>query len=134
MTSQRITGRNARFYMAIASGGTAELIPFIKGWTIKAASDRFDVTAQGDTGKAYVSGLPDAQGDIEGFFDVGTNQTYTAARDGVARKIYMYPDIVGSPGHYWFTTGFADWNVSFPTDGAATLTGTWAAASDFIAV
>jgi len=130
----RVTGRNARFYMAIASGGSAEPIPFIKGWGIKASSERYDVTAQGDSGKTYVAGLPDAQGDLDGFFDTATNQTYTAARDGVARKIYMYPDIVGSPTKYWFCTGFADWNVSFPTDGPATLTGSWAAASDLIAV
>jgi hypothetical protein len=49
---------------------------------IQANTDRFDVTAYGDTGKAFVAGLPDASGTYSGFFDDSTAQMYTAGSDG----------------------------------------------------
>lgn len=124
----RIAGRNARFYVNVTSGGTAEPIPFIKSFSINGSSDRYDVTALGDTGKAYVAGLPDAQGDWAGFYDTATAQLFTAAQDGVARKVYMYPDI-NSAGTYWFTTAFFDFSAEFAADAAAPINGTWAAAT-----
>lgn len=129
----RIAGRNARMYVAITSGGTAELIPYIKSFSIKSATDRYDVTAQGDTGKAYVAGLPDAQGDWSGFYDTATAQLFTASQDGVARRVYMYPDIT-SPGTYWFTTAFFDFNIENSVDAASPINGTWAAATSLAKV
>jgi hypothetical protein len=45
----RIAGRNAALYANIASGGTAELVAYLSSWELQAASDRFEVTAFGDT-------------------------------------------------------------------------------------
>ena len=134
MIPLRIAGRNARFYVAVTSGGVAEPIPFLKSWSFKATTDRYDGTAFGDGNKTYVSGLPDAQGDVKGFYDTATAQFYTAASDGVARKVYAYPDIVSVPGQYWFGTAFLDFNSEFPVDGIATMDGSWAAASTFAKV
>ena len=127
----RIAGRNARMYVGITSGGTAEPVPFIRQFTIAAATDRFEVTAFGDTTKTYVAGLPDATGDWSGFYDNQTAQLYTAAQDGVARRTYMYPDIVSSPNQYWFGTAFFDFSADFAVDGAGSVSGSWAAASSF---
>lgn len=114
--------------MAIASGGTAEPIAFLSTFEANFASDRFEVTSFGDTGKAYVAGLPDAQGSFNGFYDTATAQTYTAATDGVARKFYFYP-IASTASQYWFGTAFFDFSASFDVGGAATCSGSWASAT-----
>lgn len=124
----KIAGRNARVYVAIASGGSAEPIPFISSFSIKSSTDRYEVTSFGDTGKTYVAGLPDAQGDWAGFYDSSTAQLYTASQDGVARKAYFYPDTT-QPGTYWYTTAFFDFNLDNPVSGAVAINGTWAAAT-----
>lgn len=125
----RIAGRNAALYMALTSGGTAEPVAYISKSSIKAASDKFEVTAFGDTTKTYVAGLPDFSGDFSGFYDNATVQTYTAAVDGVARKFYWYPDRQGTPGQYWFGTAFFDFNVEVDVGGSANISGSLAAAT-----
>lgn len=125
----RIAGRQGRMLVAVASGGEAALIPFVASWSLAAAADRYEGTAQGDTNKVYVAGLSDASGDFSGYLDVATAQTYTAAVDGQPRKMYLYPDFVGTPTQYWFGTAYFDFNVESPVDGIATVSGTWAAAS-----
>lgn len=129
----RIAGRNARVYMAIASGGTAEPVPFLASWSLSATTDKFDVTAFGDANKAYVAGLPDASGEFGGFYDDATNQTYTAAQDGVARKFYLYPDTTNT-AKYWFGTIFPDYSVSAEVGGATELSVSWNAASPIVKV
>ena len=124
----RIAGRNGRLYAGITSAGTAESIAFLNSWAISFATDSFDVTAFGDTGKVYVSGLPDAQGTYGGFFDNATTQFYTAATDGVARKFYLYPDN-GTTTTYWFGTALFDFNVDGSVEGPVTIQGKWNAAS-----
>jgi hypothetical protein len=119
--------------MAIASNGTPEPVAFISNFEINATSDRYDVTSFGDTGKAYVAGLPDASGTFSGFFDDSTSQMYTAALDGVARPFYFYPNNTDT-SKYWFGTGFFDQTATFPVDGAAALSGNWSAATDIIKV
>jgi hypothetical protein len=130
----RIAGRNGRMYVNLTSGGTAEPLAFVTNWSIGLATDKFDVTAMGDTTKVYVAGLPDASGDVSGFYDNATSQLYSAAIDGVARKAYLYPDIVGSPAQYFFGTALLDFNVDVPVDGPVAITGSWSAASSFAKV
>jgi hypothetical protein len=52
----------------------------------------------------------------------------------VARKTYLYPDIVGTVGQYFFGTAFFDFNVETPVDGPVAVSGTWGAASSFAKV
>ena len=129
----RIAGRNGRLYASITSGGTAEPIAFLNSWSISFATDSIDVTSFGDTGKVYVSGLPDASGGYAGFFDTETEQFYTAATDGVARKFYLYPTNTTTT-KYWFGTALFDFNVDGSVEGAVTITGDWSAASPVIKV
>lgn len=115
--------------MGIASDtAVAEPVPFLADWTINFTTDKIDVTAMGDTNKVYVAGLPDAAGAFNGFMDDATAQTYTAATDGLARKFYLYPNLL-APTKYFFGTIFPDYSVGAGVGGAATLSSNWNAAS-----
>lgn len=124
----RIHGRNGRVYMNIASGGTAEPIAFLKTWSINFSTDKQDVTAFGDANHVYVAGLPDAQGEFDGFYDDATAQTYTAATDGIARKFYLYPSTLTVAQYFWGTV-LPDFQVSAAVDGPAEIQSAWNAAS-----
>lgn len=125
----RLAGRNGRVYLGLASSAaTAEPLAFFAKWSLKAASDRFEVTALGDSNKVYVAGLPDASGDFSGFYDDSTVQTYTGAVDGQARKFYMYPN-TNNTGQYWFGTVFVDFSVDGDVGGPVSVSATWAAAT-----
>lgn len=125
----RIAGRRGRVYMGIADdAATAEPLPFFASWSINFATDKIEVTAMGDTNKVYVSGLPDASGEFAGFYDDATNQTYTAAVDGLARKFYLYPSTLSNT-QYFFGTILPDFNVSSEVSGAVSVSATWAAST-----
>lgn len=124
----RIHGRNGRVYMALASGGTAEPVAFLKSWSINFATDKHEVTAFGDANKIYVSGLPDAQGDFAGYYDDATAQTYTAATDGIARAFYLYPNTNTTSQYFWGTI-LPDMKVQGDVGGSVDISCSWNAAS-----
>jgi hypothetical protein len=124
----RLAGRNGSLYMNLTSGGTAEPVAFLTQWTLDQATPRTNVAAFGDTTQVYVGGLPDAQGTYSGWYDDATAQFYTAALDGIARKVYLYPDRTTST-KYFFGTAFFDMSVDISVDGAAAISGSWSAAS-----
>lgn len=121
-------GRNARLYMGITSGGTAEPVAFLRQWSISFTTDNVEVTSFGDTNKVYVAGLPDASGSYSGFYDDATAQFYTAAQDGVARRFYLYPSTT-STAQYFFGTGLFDFSLESTVDGANSISGDFQAAS-----
>ena len=124
----RIHGRKGRVYMAVASGAEAAPLPFFAKWSINFATDKSDVTAMGDDNHVYVTGLPDAKGNFSGFYDDATNQTYTAAVDGVARKFYLYPSILTNTQYFWGTI-LPDINIDSDVAGPVTVAADWVAAS-----
>lgn len=129
----RIHGRRGRVYCGIASDtATAEPIAFLNQWSMDSSTDRVDVTAFGDNNKVYVAGLPDATGSFAGFYDTETEQLFTASQDGLARKFYLYPDL--TDGDYFYGTGFFDFSISVEVAGAATISGSWSAASAVLKV
>jgi hypothetical protein len=99
----RIAGRNGVIYANLTSSGSAEPIAYLNTYTLNFAVDTIDVTAFGDTNKVKVAGLPDASGSYAGFYDTATVQLYTAASDGMARKMYLYPDRTNA-SQYWSGT------------------------------
>lgn len=125
-------GRNGRLYVAIASGGTAEPVAFLREWSINFSVDNIEVTAFGDNNKVYVAGLPDSSGSFSGFYDSETAQLYTAATDGQARNFYLYPDTADAT--YWYGTGLFDFSVTTPVDGAVSVSGDFQAASNVVKV
>jgi hypothetical protein len=107
-------------------------MPFIAKWSYKAPTDKFEVTAMGDQNKSYVAGLTDASGDFSpGWMDNGTAQTYTAAVDGLARNMYIYPDLTNTPTLYILGQGLADFNIDGDVNGAVNLSSSWSAASNW---
>jgi hypothetical protein len=125
-----MSGQKGALYVAIASGGSAERIAFLTQWAMNFATDKTDVTSFDDFNKTYVSGKPDAQGTFQGWYDNATAQTYTAATDGIARKLYLYPDRDVNT----FGTGLFDFNATGQQDGAIAITGAFAAASQIFKV
>lgn len=125
----RIHGKGGMVYMAIASGGTASPIAFMTDWDINFTVDQPEVTAFGDSNKVYVAGLPDASGDWSGFYDDASRQQYTAARDGVARAMYLYPNLQTDPSMYWFGTVLPDFAVSGGIAAAISIKSNWKAAT-----
>lgn len=125
----RFAGRNGRVYVALTNGAAASVMPFIAKWSYKAATDKYDATAMGDPNKIYVTGLPDASGDFSGFMDNASAQTYTAAVDGLARNMYIYPDLQNTPTLYFYGQGLLDFNVDGDVGGVVGLSSSWNAAS-----
>ncbi len=125
----RISGRNGRVYMGIASSSaTAEPLPFVATYNINFSTNKIDVTAMGDTNKVYLSGLRDASGAFNGWYDDATAQTYTAATDGAPRKFYLYPNL-DLPLQYFFGQILADLTIDANVDGATAMAASWAAYS-----
>jgi hypothetical protein len=125
----RIHGRNGIVYVGVASGAAASPVAYLSTWSINFTVDLPDVTAMGDLNKIYVAGLPDASGDFAGFYDDSSRQLYTAARDGVARPMYLYPDLVLDPNQYWFGQVLPDFSVTGGINAAVAIKSTWKAAS-----
>lgn len=126
----RIHGRSGKLYVGIASDtAAAEAVAYISKISLNFETDDVEVTALGDTNKTYVSGLPDCSGSFSGFYDDATAQTYMAATDGLARRFYWYPKTPSTAGPYWFGTGIFDFSVDTGVADAATISGTFKAAS-----
>jgi hypothetical protein len=131
----RIHGRSGKLYVGIASDtAVAEAVAYIAKISLNFETDDVEVTALGDTNKTYVSGLPDCSGSFSGFYDDATAQTYTAATDGLARRFYWYPKTPSTAGPYWFGTGIFDFSVDTGVADAATISGTFKAASPVVKV
>jgi len=124
----RFAGRNGRIYMGVTNGAAASPLTLIAKWSFKAASDRYDATAMGDANKTYVAGLSDASGDFSGWMDNATAQTYTAAVDGLARNMYIYPDLTNTPTLYFYGQGLVDFSVDGDVGGVVALSASWNAA------
>lgn len=125
----RIAGRRGRIYIGIADDtATAEPLPFVAKWSLNFATDKIEVTALEDSNKTYLAGLPDASGDFSGFYDDATNQTYTAATDGLPRKFYLYPSLA-KPTQYFFGTVLPDLKIDADVSGAAAMSASWSASS-----
>lgn len=128
----RIHGKGGMLYAALASGGTASPIAFLTDWNINFTVDQPEVTAFGDANKIYVSGLPDASGDFSGFYDDASQQLYLAARDGVARAMYLYPNLQTDPSMYWFGNILPDFAVSGGIAAAISIKANWKASTAII--
>lgn len=131
----RITGRNGRIYMGIASSAaTAEPLAYVSKWGIEFIPEMLDVTAMGDDNDVYLGGQVAVGGDMSGFFDDATAQTYTAALDGQPRKFYLYPAASTTPGQYWFGTVIPDFKASAEVKGAVAFESSWKPNSKFAKV
>jgi hypothetical protein len=132
MPSQRRHGRNAQIYLSLTSAGVATPLPFAASWSINQVADKDEVTAFGDPNKTYVAGLADSSGDFSGFMDSGTSQTYTAAADGLPRKMYLYWDAVNDPNSYWYGNILPDFSADGSVGGPVNFKSTWNASGPIL--
>lgn len=109
--------------------GSAVTISSKAKWTIDQKVDTFEVTSLEDTNKIYVTGLADAQGTIEGFWDSADNNAYNLISSTVARKLYIYPDATNNVGTYFFTTAFFSAKSDGAVNSPVNFSLTWNAAS-----
>lgn len=125
-------GQQGRLYVGIASStAAAEPIAFLREWSIDFTTDKVEVTSFEDGNKTYVAGKEDTSGSYSGWYDSATEQLYTAATDGTARRFYLYPDAtVGTTGDYWFGSAFFDMSLAGAVDGAVSINGNWNASTD----
>lgn len=136
----RIKGSGGDVYVDQSSAGASAATPmrYVSKWTLDGSTDTIPVTAFGDTTQVFLTGLPNAQGTVSGFYDdtatTGSIALFTMSQSGVARKTYLYTKTPSTSGPYWF--GTANWSVSYETDvtGAVAISGTWSAATSFAAV
>jgi len=131
----RTHGRHGRLYIGATTSAAASPVGATKSWTLDAQTDYVDATAQGDSSKVSVAGLPGGSGSFEAILDtaVYNGDVFTAARDGLSRKFYAYPDGATNT-QYWFGTAFFSASATSSVDGVNTVSGTFAGATDIIAV
>jgi hypothetical protein len=127
----RRSGRNGRIYIDMSSGanGSASPISTLQTWSISQTRDRVETTCLGDTSKQYIMGLGDATGSFAGLIDLGV-VNFARIADGVARKLYIYPDRSNHEGVYWFTTAVMDASYDSGVNDLVKSSVNWAAASD----
>ncbi len=122
-----IAGRQGRLYADNSVDGTGAAVPMLNlnSWSLNRTTDKIEVTSFGDTSKAYVVSLPDAQGDLAGFWDTdGGQYKLSAAIDG-GRKFYLYPT-TATTTKYWFGKAHFDISVN------STVSGAWAIAASLL--
>ena len=124
----RIAGRNAVIYFGATTAAQASPLTFAAQYSLNFSTNKIDVTAFQDRGKVVVAGLAAQSGDMRGWYDDAAAQTYTAAVDGLARKLYIYPN-TNTATQYFFGTVFADFSSDSTVDGAATFSSSFEAAS-----
>lgn len=131
----RVPGRSGRLYVGSTDSAAAAPVAATRSWTIDAQSEQFDATAQGDTSKQFGQGLPGGSGSFEAFYETSSyaGNVFTAARDGLPRKVYFYPDHAVTTS-YWFTTAYISASVTSDVGGMTTISGTFNAATDLIPV
>lgn len=124
----KIAGRNAVIYLGTTTSAAASPLTYQNTWSMDFTSDKIDVTSFGDSTKTYVTGIADAQGEFAGFYDDASAQTYTAAIDGLSRKLYLYPSSLTTT-QYFFGTVFVDMSVNAAVAGAVEVSAKWNAAT-----
>jgi predicted secreted protein len=124
----KIAGRNAAIYVSTTTSAAASPLTNQNSWSMSFEVEKIDVTSFGNTTKEYVAGIADASGEFSGFYDDASNQTLTAALDGLSRKLYLYPNS-NTATQYFFGTIFPDMSINADVDGAVEVSASWSAAS-----
>lgn len=119
-------GKKGVVYMSTTGGGTAVSVVGLKSWSLNMPTDKVEVTAFGDSNKAYVQGLPDATGDLSGWWDDTSDAMYDASRSTNGVKMYLYPSSDAST-KYWYGPAWVDFSINNPVDGAVEISAAFVA-------
>lgn len=119
-------GRKGVVYMSTTGSGTAVTVVNLKTWSLNMPTDKIEVTAFGDANKKYVQGLPDATGDISGWWDDTSDAMYDASRSSDGVKMYLYPSS-DAPTKYWYGPAWVDFSITVDVTGAVELSASFSA-------
>lgn len=126
----RYHGRGGVVYLGTAGGAVPSTVATLSSWTMDMSADKAEVTGFGDTNKQYMQGLPDMVGTISGFWDDTDDNLYDASRSTGPVSMYLYPTSLAT-AKMWSGTAWVDFSIECPVDGPITMSGDWAAASDW---
>jgi hypothetical protein len=91
-------GRKGAVYL---DDGTSVLVAAMSEWTLTSNADRLDVTAFGDTDKAYLAGFKDSELRFSGFYDPADDaqaDLHDAFVEGDEVTVHLYIDSAGGNG------------------------------------
>jgi hypothetical protein len=119
-------GRKGVVYMSTTGTGTAVSVVNLKTWSLNMPTDKIEVTAFGATNKQYVQGLPDATGDLSGWWDDTSDALYDASRSTDGVKMYLYPSS-DAPTKYFYGPAWVDFSITVDVSGAVETTAAFVA-------
>lgn len=114
----QVPGRLARAYLGATNATPATKV---SNWTVNFAAEFLETTAQGDTSRTYVTGLPDGEVGVEAFYDDTYFVLIDAALNGTTLKFYGYPSASTATNYFYgtmyvsmdeFATGVGDVNTN----------------------
>lgn len=121
----RYHSKNAKVYMAVDGSGAAVPVTGISSWTFDGSTDKVDATGIGDTNKITVTGLPNANGTFNFFWDDLDDTVFDAADSGVPVRMYLYRDAVNAPSYYRYGFAYVDISESAGVSAAMAGSGTF---------
>lgn len=122
----RYHGKKGVVYISISSTAVAVAAVALNRWTLSMPTDKVEVTAFQDLNKRYVQGLPDASGELSGFWDDTSDQLYDAGRSADGVNLYLYPS-ADAPSKYWYGPAWVDFSIEVGNDAAVTISAAWVA-------
>jgi hypothetical protein len=123
------TGRYGQVFWDAAGGTTFAQVISLNAWSLDAATELEDVTCFGDTTKVYIPGMPDAKGEIGGFWNSADTTLWKAANSGTPGTLKLVANSQ-EPGYVW--QGLAYMSASIDCSLAAPkITGSWGAAASW---
>lgn len=123
-------GRKGVVYLAPDGSAAAASVASLNKWSLNRQTDKLDVSSFGDTNKTYVQGLPDLQGDFEGFWNDAESKIFTAANSSSAVRMYLYPSS-DAPTKYAYGLAWLDASIDCGVNGAITISGSFVAGSSW---
>jgi hypothetical protein len=99
-------------------------------WNLNMATDKADVTSFGDKNKVYVQGLKDLKGTVSGFWDDEEDALFDAVDGDVPVDLALYP-VETLATKFWSGPAWLDAQIEVPSNGAATVQGSFVAAGSW---
>jgi hypothetical protein len=111
--------------------GTPVVAAGVTAATFDGSRDRVDVTAFGDTNKRVVQGLPNYAGTFAGVWNSDDLTLLEAAMAGDPVVLRLVPNYDDEPGIYLSGLGVIDFSLSSGVSAAVTISGSYAATSNW---
>lgn len=122
----RYHGKKGVIYISISSTAVAVAGVALNSWSLNMPTDKVEVTAFGDANKRYVQGLPDATGQIAGWWDDTSDSLYDAARSADGVNLYLYPSS-DATSKYWYGPAWVDFSIDTGHDKGVSISAAFVA-------